>query len=139
MALQDVPIFARATADELLALAAIARDVPISAGSELFREGEPAAIHVVMNGQVRITGADGLGAIAGPGDSMGIVQALGGGLCEACAHIVESGRALRIDREPLFDLLGERMDLLRGLFTVVLHDAATFRSPSSEGSARDFK
>jgi hypothetical protein len=35
--------------------------------------------------------------------------------------VVASGKALQIDREPLFDLLGDRMDLLQGVFSALFH------------------
>jgi len=37
------------------------------------------------------------------------------------ARIVASGKALQIDRDPLFDLLADRMDLLQGVFSAVFH------------------
>lgn len=123
LVLQEVPIFARATADELLALASIAREAPLISGADLFKEGEPAAIYTVLKGRLQIARAGELPALAGPGDTIGIVQTLAGGSSEARAHALEPGSALRIDHDALFDLLSERIDLLRGLFSAVLHSA----------------
>ncbi|MBI3490817.1 MAG: HEAT repeat domain-containing protein [Acidobacteria bacterium] len=119
LVLQDVPIFARATADELLALAAISRDVPIAAGADLFAEGEPAAVHVMLAGSVQLQRNGAPAVFARSGDAIGVIETLGGGLAEARARGVEAGAALRIDRDALFEVLSDRIDLLRGLFSAV--------------------
>ena len=115
--LQAVPMFARATADDLLALSAIAREVPIVAGSNLFKEGEPAAIYTVLTGRLQLLGERLTPILAGPGDTIGVVETLGSGLSETRAHALEAGSALRLDREALFERLCDRLDLLRSLYT----------------------
>ncbi len=125
IALQAVPLFARATADELRALAAIAREVPTTVGVDLYKEGEVAAIYMLLRGRLQVSGNAKAPAIANPGDTIGIVETLGGRRTEERAEVVESGAALRIDREALFDLLSDRIDLLRGLLGVVQSAAST--------------
>jgi len=117
LVLQAVPMFARATADDLLALSAIAREVPIVAGSNLFKEGEPAAIYTVLTGRLQLLGERLTPILAGPGDTIGVVETLGSGLSETRAHALEAGSALRLDREALFERLCDRLDLLRSLYT----------------------
>ncbi|MBI3400336.1 MAG: MFS transporter [Acidobacteria bacterium] len=119
LALEAVPVFARASAEELIALAAIAREVPVTDGADLLTQGEPAAIHIVLDGSVQVQANDGSAVTAGPGDTIGIVETLGGGLAEARARGVAPGSALRIDRDALFDVLSDRIDLLRGLFAAM--------------------
>jgi AAA family ATP:ADP antiporter len=119
LVLGDVPVFARASADELLALAAIAREVPIVEGADLCAEGEPAAVHIVLGGSLQLQRGGGPAVTAGPGDAIGVIETLGGGLAEARARGVASGSALRIDRDALFEVLSDRIDLLRGLFAAM--------------------
>lgn len=117
--LQEVPVFARATAAELLALAGIAREVPVVAGADLFTEGEAAAVYIVVKGAVQVQREGGAAGVAAVGDTVGLAETLGGGLAEARARGLEPGTALRIDRDSLFDVLSDRVDLLRGLFSAV--------------------
>ena len=123
LVLQDVPVFARATADELLALAAIAREVPIVEGADVFTEGEPSAVHIVLTGSLQLQRNSGPAVTAGAGDAIGVVETLGGGLAEARARGTASGAALRIDRDALFEVLSDRIDLMRGLFSAMKSSA----------------
>ena len=116
LALQEVPVFARASAEELMALAAIAREVPIAGGADLLTPGEPAAIHIVLGGSVQVETNGDAPVTAGPGDTIGLVETLGRGLAETRARGLAPGSALRIDRDALFDVLSDRIDLMRGLF-----------------------
>jgi CRP-like cAMP-binding protein len=119
LVLEEVPVFARASAEELLALAAIARDVPIADGSDLLTPGEPAAIHIVLSGSVQVQTNGDSTVTAGPGDTIGLVETLGGGRAESRARGGAAGSALRIDRDALFDVLSDRIDLMRGLFAAM--------------------
>jgi CRP-like cAMP-binding protein len=57
---------------------------------------------------------------AGPGDTFGVFETLGSDRAGLKARVTAPGQALRIDREELFDLLGEHMELLQGLFSAIL-------------------
>jgi hypothetical protein len=57
--------------------------------------------------------------IAAPGDTIGIVETLGDRLTEESAKVLEAGSVLRINREALFELLSDRIELLHGLFGTV--------------------
>jgi ATP:ADP antiporter, AAA family len=119
LALEQVPLFAHATADELQAVASIAHEGPVAAGSDLFKEGQLAAIYTVLRGRVQITRDGKSPVVAAPGDTIGIVETLGDRLTEESAKVLESGYVLRIDREALFELLSNRIELLHGLFGTV--------------------
>ena len=68
--LQNVPIFARAGSDELLALAAIAKEIPFESDADLFAPGEPAAVHTVISGSLQLRRDGGPSVIAKSGDTM---------------------------------------------------------------------
>jgi CRP-like cAMP-binding protein len=119
LVLEEVRVFARATAEELLALAAIAREVPFANGADLFTEGEPSAVHIVLAGSLQLQRGSDHAATAGSGDAIGVVETLGGGLAEARARATAPGAALRIDRDALFEVLSDRIDLMRGLFSAI--------------------
>jgi CRP-like cAMP-binding protein len=137
LTLEAVPLFARATADDLRALASIASEKPIRTGADLLRAGEPAAIHTVIAGRLQISGNGTHGTsveTASSGDTIGIVETLGGQATEEHVTVLESGSVLCLERTPLFDLLSARTDLLCGMFGSV--QAATVDTSRSERSTR---
>jgi CRP-like cAMP-binding protein len=124
--LSDMPVFARASAVDLAALAAIIREVPLVAGESLFKEGDAPALFVILTGELALEPVTG-GApdAAGPGDTVGIYETLSGADATGWrAHVTQAGTALRVDREPLFDLLTDRIELLQSLFSAMLRRSA---------------
>ena len=116
-ALQRVPVFDRIAADEMGALAAIAHTTRMTAGTSLFSESAPAALWLILSGELSLDDpADRSHLPAGPGDVLGSLCMLSGQPLGKSAAVTRNGVALRIDRDELFDLLGERPELLRQLF-----------------------
>jgi ATP/ADP translocase/HEAT repeat protein len=119
LVLQNVPIFARAGSDELLALAGIAKEVPLAVGADLFAPGEPPAVHTIIAGQLTLQRNGGPPVIAKSGDTIGVVETLAGGVSDLRAQAAQAGSALRIDRDALFNLLSDRVDVLRDVFAAI--------------------
>jgi CRP-like cAMP-binding protein len=119
MFLQAVPIFSHATAEEIYALAAIAREIPLSPASTLLSPGASASILLLLSGEVELTGDGGSPAVAGPGRCLGINETFAGARWALTGRVTRGGKALQIERDPLFELLSERMDLLQGIFSAV--------------------
>jgi CRP-like cAMP-binding protein len=121
LVLQAIPLFSAVTPEEMLHLAAIAREVPLAAGSALATEAEPAAAYVILDGEVAFGAAAGRAAIeAHRGDVIGIYETLAGTGIDRQATVRHAGRALRIEREELFDTLAMRPHLLEQLFDALL-------------------
>jgi CRP-like cAMP-binding protein len=120
MYLQTVPILSHATAEELYEVAAIAREIALVEREILFSAGAPASIVLLLSGSIEISSAEGNDKVEA-GACIGVRETLAGASFLETARIVGSGRALQIDREPLFDLLADRMDLLQGVFSAVFH------------------
>jgi CRP-like cAMP-binding protein len=116
LALQRVPVFSRISVDEMRPLAEIAQTVPMSVGSLLFAESAPLALWLILSGEVAMDDADGRQLTARSGDIIGSLGMLSGQPLGRSASVLRSGLALRIDREDLFDLLGQRPELMRQLF-----------------------
>jgi AAA family ATP:ADP antiporter len=117
LALQRVPVFGRIAADEMGALAKIVRTVTMTAGTPLFAESAPVALWVILSGEVSLdASAGGHHAVAQGGDIIGSLSMLSGQPLGTNADVVRGGIALKLDRDELFDLLGERPELLRQLF-----------------------
>jgi HEAT repeat protein len=137
LVLQQVPIFARITAEQLLALAKIAHLVPIAAGSPLFEVADRAAIFTMLSGQVRLEQS----GVSAPttltvGDATGVYETLAGQRTGARAQVIQPGAVLRIDREELFDVLGDHTALQQGLFSAMLHAGMAQETMSSTASTR---
>jgi CRP-like cAMP-binding protein len=117
LALQRLPVFSRIAPDEMAALAATTETVAMKAGSSLFTESTPVALWLILSGEVSVEAVGGGNeCTAHAGDVIGSLSMLSGQPFGKTATVLRSGVDLRLDREALFDLLGERPELLRQLF-----------------------
>ena len=125
MALQRVPLFANVSGAEILYLASIATQIPLEAEAVLAEHAGSFGLGIVLSGELtlRSTEQPALTATAGPGDSVGIYETLVGvdGPRDQTTQLVvtQAGSALQIERDELFDLLGQRPDLLQQVFAAV--------------------
>jgi CRP-like cAMP-binding protein len=116
-ALKYVPLFRRVSADEMQQLAMVAAPVKMTAGSVLFPESAPPALWLLLTGEVSLESSNGQPPVAvRSGDTIGSADTMAGRSLGRAAKVVADGIALKIDREDLFDVLGERPDLLRQMF-----------------------
>jgi CRP-like cAMP-binding protein len=116
--LQRLQLLARVPVAERLSLATIATEVRLEPGTALFAEADPPALHMLIDGRVRLAATAGQGEVdADSGDAIGLFETLAGVPIGRSARVVEPGRALRISHEDFFDLLGQRPALLQHLFT----------------------
>jgi len=119
--LETSPLLARATAEQLLRLADISREVPLVEGAVLLGEVDVAAIYGVLSGELTIEAAGEPPAIVRAGDSIGIYETLAAIPAGATVRVSKAGTALRLDGRELFDLLADDIGLLQGLFSALLH------------------
>jgi CRP-like cAMP-binding protein len=125
LALQRVPIFSRVSAEEIRPLAEIAQVVTMQAGASLFTESAPAAVWLVLSGEVQLNAPGGAPPItARGGDVIGSVGAMAGQPLGRAATVTKAGSALKLDREDLLSLIAERPELLRQLFAGLFRNEA---------------
>jgi AAA family ATP:ADP antiporter len=117
--IEELPLFSSAAADQLAAVAGITRQVKLTEGDVSFREGDAPAITLVLDGELSLEPmAGGTPLAAGAGDVVGLYETLGGLAATGWrGHVTRGGLALRIERDALFDLLADQIDLLQGLFS----------------------
>ncbi len=129
LALQRVPLFARVSADEMPRLAAIAETVPLKAGSALFPASAPAALWLLLSGEVSLEQTvRGGQTVARGGDVIGALATMAGRPLGRAADVLRSGVALRIQQDLLLDALGSSPELLRQLFAGIFRiEADTVR------------
>jgi CRP-like cAMP-binding protein len=119
MALQRISTFAHFRTDELLALANAARRVSLEEGKTVFGEGAPPSLWILVTGEMALEHASAPRIDADPGDAVGLYETLAGRPAQRSARVTRPGIALRIDREELFEALGERPAMLQQLFTAL--------------------
>jgi AAA family ATP:ADP antiporter len=119
--LEASSLFATATADQLLRLAQIAREVSFRAGATLFDEADPAALYIVASGKVSLE-AGGPALPAGPGSTLGVPAALAGA-SGGRARVEAPGVALRLGADALLELLAGDTALLQGIFGALFESA----------------
>lgn len=118
--LQELPAFSRTTAEELLALTAIAQEFPLLKDERIFSEGDQPAIHIILSGELSVEppeGTVGDALVVTAGDTLGLNETLAGTPLGWRGKVVREGLALRIERERLFEVLADHPDLLQGLFS----------------------
>jgi CRP-like cAMP-binding protein len=127
LVLREHPLLARATPAQLLALIRAAREVPLVAGRVLFETGAPPAVYQVVDGELTLHSQAGP-RLAGPGATVGVAETLAGSAWVWNATVSRSGRALRLERDDLFGVLTDHLDLMQGVFSEVL---ALRRAPAA--------
>jgi AAA family ATP:ADP antiporter len=113
------PAFVQAGASQLLALVAAARDVVLTPGQPLFEPYDPSACVLVLEGALSLDTEGTPPETAGPGSVLGVVGTLAGSPWHRRGVATRPGRALRLARDDLFEVLTDHVDLLQGLFCAV--------------------
>ncbi len=120
LVLKMIPVFSEVSPEEIIPLAAVATEMCLTPGAQLFTEEDPPALYAVLSGELAIEQSGNEQCFhAGPMDIVGIFETLAGMDFASRARILREGRALRIDREDLFDLLSHRSGLLRQVFSAL--------------------
>ncbi len=128
LVLQTVPLFARATGEELFALASIAHERALEPGDQLFSEGHPTSVWLMLEGDVDLASSAGeVSETVGPGSCFGIEETLAAADWGWRATVKNRGTALHIEREALFELLSDRMGLLQAIFGAIFLEGSKAR------------
>jgi ATP:ADP antiporter, AAA family len=121
IALEHVPIFRYLSAEEAQRLAAITRAVEMKGGTQLFQASDQPATWLILSGEVELEANDTHpGAVARGGDAIGSFAALAGPRIGQNARVTRAGLALFIDRDDLFEMLGDRPDMLKQVFAGIM-------------------
>jgi CRP-like cAMP-binding protein len=114
--LRSVPIFSRLSAEEIMDLTSIVREVALEADRAVISEGDQPAFWMVLSGEVALEPPQGgEPLVLAAGDILGVEETLAGRDFGWRGQARRNGRALRIDRGDLFELLAQRTDILQGV------------------------
>ena len=121
IALQHVPIFRNLSAEETQQLASITRAVEMKGGTQLFQASDEPGTWLVLSGEVELEANDTHpAAVARGGDAIGSFAALAGPRIGQNARVTRAGLALFIDRDDLFEMLGDRPEMLKQVFAGIM-------------------
>ena len=110
----------QATVEQLLDLVAVARDVPLMPGQTLVNERDAPAVFHILRGEVAVTMDDGAAWTLGSGSTIGLAETLAGTAPHRRVTVTREGHALKVDRDALYGVLADHIDLLQGVFSGVL-------------------
>jgi len=132
--LQGVDIFADSDVDDLSALAQQVRERTLAAGEVVYHRDDPGdALFVVVEGRVSIE-KDGRRIVElGPRQSFGETSLLDGLPRPATARAVTDVRLLALERADFMDMVSDRVELLRGIFTAVTKHLRSLIEVSAAG------
>jgi len=115
--LQGVDLFGSCNAEQLVQLAAIAKDRRIEGGEAIYRRNEPAAaLYCLVDGVVAVTDEQQGTVAAAQGDTLGVRDILSGQLRSGDATADGECLMLEIEAEDLFDLMSDNIEIVRALF-----------------------
>jgi CRP-like cAMP-binding protein len=121
LALDRVPVFKHLSADEAQHLASITRTVEMTEGKPLFQAADRPSTWLLLSGEVRLEATDTHpAAVARGGDAIGSLAALAGTSIGQNAVVTRSGIALHIERDDLFEMLGDRPEMLKQIFAGIM-------------------
>jgi hypothetical protein len=119
-ALEGVEIFAQNDVDDLMAVAAVARERSFRAGERVYAEGDPGdALYVVVEGTAEARRDGDVILTIGTKESFGETSLFDGAPRINEVIATAALRVLVIDRRDFLDLIGDRPELLGGMFRVL--------------------
>lgn len=120
--LQNVDVFADVPTEDLAYLAAIADEVNIKSGEEIFRENEPSdALYLVLDGKVRLHRDGKEITTAASKEAFGTWALFDQAPRVVTATAASDCQLLRIDREDFYDLLAGHVQITQGVFKTVVN------------------
>ncbi len=119
-ALEGVEIFAQSDVDDLAAVAAVAREQTFHSGERVYAEGDPGdALFVIVEGVVQARREGEVLFTMKARESFGETSLFDGAPRINEVVAMTDTTALVIDRRDFLDLLGDRPELLAGMFRVM--------------------
>ncbi len=119
-ALEGVEIFAQSDVDDLAAVAAVAREQRFAKGARIYAEGDPGdALYVISEGRVEARRDGEVVLTMKEKESFGETSLFDGAPRINDVVATTDVKLLVIDRRDFLDLLGDRPELLAGMFRVL--------------------
>ena len=118
--LKTVSIFAGTPDRTLAEVAALLEEQVLSAGEKLFEKGDPGrCMYIIVSGRVRVHDGDQILNDLGERDIVGEMAVLESAPRSASVTAIEETRLLRLDQEPLYELMADHIEVARGIIQVL--------------------
>ena len=132
LTLKSVSIFAGTPDETLVEAAAILEEVDIPEGHTIFEKGEMGScLYIIADGRVRVHDGERTLNELGTGDVFGEMAVLDAAPRVASVTALDATRLLRLDQEPLYELMADRIEVVRAIVGVLsghlrarVHDVA---------------
>lgn len=133
MLLRHHPLLRRAAATQLLALVQAARRLSLKDREVLALDDAPAALCLVLEGAMRLESAGAAPIVAGRGGTLFVAETLAGGPAGWRATAQGECRILRAERDDVYTVLSDRVDLLQDIFSGALAGRASMHPEAARG------
>ena len=125
-ALEGVEIFARSDVDDVVAVAAVAKEQVFRKGAQVYGEGDPGdALYVIVEGAMEARRDGEVVLRMKAKESFGETSLFDGAPRINEVVATQDSKALVIDRRDFLDLLADRPELLAGMFRVLSRQLKT--------------
>ena len=120
LTLKTVSIFARSPDETLVDIAAILEEVDIPEGQTIFEKGDMGScLYIIADGRVRIHDGEHTLNELRTGGVFGEMAVLDAAPRVASATALDATRLLRLDQEPLYELMADRIEVVRAIVGVL--------------------
>lgn len=118
--LKSIDLFARTPDDVLAQLAAELESIEVAAGEPIIRKGDIGdSLFVIVSGQVRVHDGDTVVARLGDREIFGELAVLDPEPRSASVTAETNVALFRLDRDDLFELLPDHIEIAHGIFHVL--------------------
>jgi len=116
MALKKLDLFQNVPAEELVPMARVAHEESFATSQTLFLEGDPTgAMYILLEGRVGLRRGEVAAGVMPAGSALGMWTLFEDQPRRVSAVALEPTRALVVDREDFFDVLGEHVSIVRSV------------------------
>jgi AAA family ATP:ADP antiporter len=118
--LKTVGIFAETPDDILAEIATLLEEVELRAGETIFEKGDLGdCMYIIAEGEVRVHDGERTLNHLAQGDVFGEMALLDPEPRVASVTAIEDTRLLRLDQEPFYELMNDRIEVVRGIIHVL--------------------
>lgn len=118
--LKTISIFAGTPDDVLIEVASILEEVQLPAGQTLFHKGDMGnSMYVVVSGKLRVHDGDHTLNDRDEREVVGEMALLDPEPRMASVTAIEDTLLFRLDQEPFYDLMADRVEVVRGIMRVI--------------------
>jgi len=118
--LRSVSIFAGTPDEVLAAISAVLEEVQFTAGARIFSKGDLGdCLYIIAAGQVRVHDGERALNTLRRGEVFGEMAALDPEVRSASITALTDTRLLRLEREPLYQVMGQRIEVAQGIIHVL--------------------